>query len=73
MKRLLRIHSIALFPKCNQCTEGFLAISDKKSNQLVMNEEFFDHEKEWIDEQHLFPLITDLLRTTQPIIRYRFG
>ncbi|MBI2785745.1 MAG: CoF synthetase [Legionella longbeachae] len=54
-----------------QCTEGFLAISDKESNQLLMNEEYLIIEKEWLDEKRFIPIITDLLRTTQPIIRYR--
>ncbi len=54
-----------------QCTEGFLAISDKHSNQLTMNEEFLIIEKEWLDESRFVPIITDLMRTTQPIIRYR--
>ena len=54
-----------------QCTEGFLAISDKTTNHLVMNEEFLIIEKEWLDEQRFIPIITDLLRTTQPIVRYR--
>lgn len=54
-----------------QCTEGFLAISDKNNNRLLMNEEFLIIEKEWIDERRFIPIITDLLRTTQPIIRYR--
>ena len=54
-----------------QCTEGFLAISDKRSNHLVMNEEFLIIEKEWLDEHRFVPIITDLFRSTQPIIRYR--
>lgn len=54
-----------------QCTEGLLAVSDKHSNHLVLNEEFLIIEKEWIDEQRFIPIITDLMRTTQPIIRYR--
>ncbi|WP_131778813.1 F390 synthetase-related protein [Legionella bozemanae] len=54
-----------------QCTEGFLAISDKKNNHLLMNEEYLIIEKEWLDEKRFVPIITDLLRTTQPIIRYR--
>jgi putative adenylate-forming enzyme len=54
-----------------QCTEGFLAISDKKSNKLVMNDEFVIIEKEWLDENRFVPIVTDLVRTTQPIIRYR--
>lgn len=54
-----------------QCTEGFLAVSDKESNKLIMNEEFLIIEKEWIDEHRFTPVITDLMRTTQPVIRYR--
>lgn len=54
-----------------QCTEGFLAISDKKTNRLVLNEEFLIIEKEWLDETRFVPIITDLMRTSQPIIRYR--
>ncbi|KTD05728.1 F390 synthetase-related protein [Fluoribacter gormanii] len=54
-----------------QCTEGFLAISDKDSNRLLMNEEYLIIEKDWLDEKRFVPIITDLLRTTQPIIRYR--
>ncbi|KTC78528.1 coenzyme F390 synthetase FtsA [Legionella cherrii] len=54
-----------------QCTEGFLAISDKENNHLLMNEEYLIIEKEWLDERRFVPIITDLLRTTQPIIRYR--
>ncbi|MBN9228838.1 MULTISPECIES: F390 synthetase-related protein [Legionella] len=54
-----------------QCTEGFLAISDKENNRLLMNEEYLIIEKEWLDEKRFVPIITDLLRATQPIIRYR--
>lgn len=54
-----------------QCTEGFLAISDKYNNRLMMNETFLIIEKEWIDDRRFVPIITDLMRRTQPIIRYR--
>jgi len=54
-----------------QATEGFLAASDKITNQLVLNEEFLIVEKEWIDEHRFVPVITDLMRRTQPIVRYR--
>ncbi|WP_412754329.1 F390 synthetase-related protein [Legionella donaldsonii] len=54
-----------------QCTEGFLAIGDKTTNALVMNEEFLIIEKEWLDGTRFVPIVTDLLRTTQPVIRYR--
>ncbi|RUR11155.1 F390 synthetase-related protein [Legionella sp. km772] len=54
-----------------QATEGFLAISDKQTNRLTLNEEFLIIEKEWLDEKRFVPIITDLARTSQPIIRYR--
>lgn len=54
-----------------QCTEGLLAISDRRTQQLNMNEHFLIIEKEWLDAHRFIPIITDLYRTTQPIIRYR--
>ncbi|GGI82314.1 F390 synthetase-related protein [Legionella impletisoli] len=54
-----------------QCTEGLLALSDRFSNRLLMNDEFLIIEKEWLDEKRFIPIITDLYRSTQPIIRYR--
>lgn len=53
-----------------QCTEGFLAASNAQ-NQLILNEEYLIIEKEWLDEHRFVPIITDLLRSSQPIIRYR--
>ncbi|WP_246616367.1 F390 synthetase-related protein [Thaumasiovibrio subtropicus] len=55
-----------------QCTEGFLACSDQHGT-LRWNEDLIYLEKEWIDtdKTHYVPIITDLKRTTQPIIRYR--
>ena len=55
-----------------QCTEGFLAITDK-SQRLRLNEEYLYIEKEWIDKKsgRFVPIITDFSRTTQPIVRYR--
>lgn len=54
-----------------QCTEGFLGISDNTNPGLILNEEFILIEKEWIDETRFVPIITDLMRTSQPIVRYR--
>jgi len=54
-----------------QCTEGLLAISDRASNTLLMNESFLIIEKEWLDETRFVPIITDLFRHSQPVIRYR--
>ena len=55
-----------------QCTEGFLACSCK-SGRLHFNEDYLIIEKEYIDEEHkrYYPVITDLYRKTQPIVRYR--
>lgn len=55
-----------------QCTEGFLAHTCEYGT-LHLNEDLVLIEKKWIDKaQHRFsPIITDLNRTTQPIIRYQ--
>lgn len=54
-----------------QCTEGFLAASCSEG-RLHFNEDFLIIEKKYLDEdQNRFhPVITDLLRRSQPIIRY---
>jgi putative adenylate-forming enzyme len=55
-----------------QCTEGFLACSCKCGN-LHFNEDYIMLEKEYIDKEHkrYHPVITDLYRQIQPIIRYK--
>ena len=53
-----------------QATEGFLGISCDYGT-IHLNEDFIFFEKEMIDEKSFFPIITDLFRTTQPMIRYR--
>jgi hypothetical protein len=57
-----------------QCTEGFLA-STCKYGTLHFNEDFLIIEKKYIDkEQSRFhPIITDLRRRSQPIIRYELN
>jgi putative adenylate-forming enzyme len=57
-----------------QCTEGFLAISCRHGH-LHLNEDLVIVEKEWLDEGDgkFVPIITDLNRRTQPIIRYRLN
>ena len=52
-----------------QCTEGFLAHTCSKGN-LHWNSDFILVEKEWLNENQYIPRITDLKRTTQPIVRY---
>lgn len=53
-----------------QCTEGFLGFTCSHGS-LHLNEDLLIIEKEYIDKHAFIPIITDLFRTTQPIIRYR--
>ena len=57
-----------------QCTEGFLATTCKKG-VLHFNEDFLIVEKKFINHEKtkFHPIITDLLRTTQPVIRYELN
>ena len=63
-----RIHQVY------QCTEGFLAATCAHGT-LHFNEDFLIIEKKYIDETNMrfHPVITDLLRTTQPVIRYELN
>lgn len=55
-----------------QCTEGFLGTTCEHGT-LHINEEWIFVEKEWIDHEktRFIPIITDLERSSQPIVRYR--
>lgn len=53
-----------------QCTEGFLGFTCSHGT-LHLNEDLLIIEKEYIDDLRFIPIITDLFRKTQPIIRYR--
>jgi putative adenylate-forming enzyme len=57
-----------------QCTEGFLGISCAHG-QMHLNEDLLIFEKEWVDREagKFVPILTDLSRRTQPIIRYRLN
>lgn len=57
-----------------QATEGFLAVTCKQGT-LHLNEDIILVEKEYLDKEKrkFIPIITDLYRTTQPIIRYRLN
>ncbi len=57
-----------------QCTEGLLAVSCRFGT-LHFNEDFLEIEKKYIDNYHkrFHPVITDLLRVSQPIIRYELN
>ena len=57
-----------------QCTEGFLA-SSCKYGTMHFNEDFLIIEKKYIDTEktRFHPVITDLLRRSQPIVRYELN
>ncbi|MBR9859356.1 adenylate synthase [bacterium] len=57
-----------------QCTEGFLAFTCNKGN-LHLNEYSLIIEKRYIDleKKRFHPIITDLERVSQPIIRYELN
>ena len=57
-----------------QCTEGFLA-SSCKEGFLHFNEDFLIVEKKYINKEktRFHPIITDLMRTTQPVVRYELN
>lgn len=57
-----------------QCTEGFLAATCEEGN-LHFNENVLLIEKKYLDETQtrFHPIITDLCRETQPIVRYELN
>ncbi|MGE7635250.1 F390 synthetase-related protein [Bacillus paramycoides] len=57
-----------------QCTEGFLATTCRQGT-LHINEDLVHIEKEYLDQKNgiFVPIITDFMRKTQPIIRYRLN
>lgn len=55
-----------------QCTEGFLGTTCEYGT-LHINEDVIQIEKEQLDEKRFIPIITDLKRRSQPIIRYRLN
>ena len=55
-----------------QCTEGFLGITCEHGT-LHINEDIIKIEKEQIGKRRFVPIITDLKRRAQPVIRYRLN
>lgn len=55
-----------------QCTEGFLAHTCEHG-VIHLNEDSVLFEREPLDEERFTPIITDLRRRAQPIVRYRLG
>ncbi|MCI1018234.1 CoF synthetase [Microbacterium sp. C5A9] len=55
-----------------QCTEGFLAHTCEQG-VIHLNEDAIVVEREALDDERFTPIITDLRRRAQPIVRYRLG
>ncbi|WP_200934040.1 F390 synthetase-related protein [Microbacterium sp. Leaf320] len=55
-----------------QCTEGFLAHTCERG-VIHLNEDNILVEREVLDAERFTPIITDLRRRAQPIVRYRLG
>jgi putative adenylate-forming enzyme len=55
-----------------QCTEGFLAHTCPHG-VIHLNEDDILFEREQLDDERFTPVITDLRRRAQPIVRYRLG
>lgn len=55
-----------------QCTEGFLGYTCPYGS-FHINEDVIYMEKEYIDDKRFTPVITDFIRKSQPIIRYRLN
>ena len=55
-----------------QCTEGFLAITCALG-RIHLNEDVAIFEREYLTGDRFIPIVTDFVRTSQPIIRYRLN
>lgn len=55
-----------------QCTEGFLGYTCEYGS-LHLNEDVVVIEKEYLDNERFTPVITDFVRKTQPIVKYRLN
>lgn len=55
-----------------QCTEGFLAHTCEHG-VIHLNEDAVLFEREPLDAERFVPIVTDLRRRAQPIVRYRLG
>ncbi|KQZ24999.1 F390 synthetase-related protein [Microbacterium sp. Root553] len=55
-----------------QCTEGFLAHTCPHG-VIHLNEDDILVEREYLDAERFTPIVTDLRRRAQPIVRYRLG
>lgn len=55
-----------------QCTEGLLGQTCPHGT-MHLNEDWLLVEQEWLDEKRFIPVVTDLRRSSQPVVRYRMN
>jgi putative adenylate-forming enzyme len=55
-----------------QCTEGFLGVSCAYGT-MHLNEDFIHFDKEWIDDNLFYPIITDFSRHSQPVVKHKLN
>ena len=55
-----------------QCTEGLFGQTCREGT-IHLNEDGLIVEKEWLDNQRFVPIVTDLRRDVQPVVRYRMN
>ncbi len=67
-----KVFNLKIIHQAYQCTEGFLGYVCECGN-FHINEDVIYVEKEYIDKEKFVPIITDFLRKSQPIIRYRLN
>jgi putative adenylate-forming enzyme len=71
-ERLTSEFAVDVVHQLYQCTEGFLAHTCERG-VLHLNESLVMIEREYLDERRFVPIITDLVRRAQPIVRYRLN
>lgn len=69
---LKRVFKQKLIYQVYQCTEGFLGYTCEYGS-LHLNEDVAVIEKEYLDDERFTPVITDFVRKTQPIVKYRLN
>ena len=71
-KYFKKAFKLKIIHQAYQCTEGFLGYVCECGN-FHINEDVICIEKEYIDKERFVPIITDFLRKSQPVIRYRLN
>lgn len=71
-KYFKKVFNLKIIHQAYQCTEGFLG-HVCECGSFHINEDVIYLEKEYIDKERFVPIITDFLRKSQPIIRYRLN